>query len=294
MRIADNMRYTMLSLDNERNSGALMTATQKASSGIAVADPSDNPVAYAESVTQGGQIAQITARQTAINQATNNLSLADTTLSSAADVVTQAKSLALQMANGDENAGDRATAATTVGNLMSSLLGLANTKGANGYIFAGTNTATAPFTATGAFTGNDNTVNVEVADNTTVAGNASGAQAFTAAGGQDVFQTLTNLSTALANNDVSGVQNAIGGLDASFDQVVAARTDVGSTVDRLSTASQVSTNALTTLQTARASTVDADAIAAFSTLSQTQTAYQASMQVTSQILSLPLFAPGQG
>jgi flagellar hook-associated protein 3 FlgL len=293
MRIADNMRYTMLSLGNERNSQALMTATQAASSGIAVGEPSDNPVAYAAAVTQDGQIAQVTSRRSAINQATNNLSLADNTLSSAADVLTQVKSVALQMANGDENAGDRATAATTVSQLMSTLVGLANTKGANGYIFAGTNTGTAPFTATGAFTGNDDTVNVEVADNTTVAGNASGAQAFTAAGGQDVFQTLTNLSTAMANNDVTGIQNQLGGLDASYDQVVAARSDVGSTVDRLNTASQVSTNALTTLQTAQASTVDADAITAYSNLSQTQTAYQASMQVTSQILSLPLFAPGQ-
>ena len=57
---------------------------------------------------------------------------------------------------------------------------MANTRsgGDGSYLFGGTKTTTAPFDATGAFQGNDETIPVAIGQGVQIAGNASGAKAF--------------------------------------------------------------------------------------------------------------------
>jgi flagellar hook-associated protein 3 FlgL len=184
------------------------------------------------------------------------------------------------------SASVRADAATQVEGLKSSLIGLANTKGSSGYLFGGTATGAPPFTQAGAFVGNDDTIGVEVAGGTVATANVSGAKAFTAAGGVDVFQVLDGLSQALGSNSQSGVAATLTGIDQATSQMIAVRGQAGLTSDRLTSASTVSSSLLVSLQSALASDQQADPVQAYSNFAEAQAAYQQNIQVTSQILSL--------
>jgi flagellar hook-associated protein 3 FlgL len=293
MRITESIRLNTALSGEQTASSRLNDLTRMSSTGVKVDAPSQDPAAYSRIVRADGQITLMTARQDTIDRAAGDLNLADTTLSSAGDLVQQAHSLALQMANGSMSASDRASAATQVQGIRSQLIAVANTKGTNGYIFGGTKTGTPPFDpTTGAFSGNNQVMNVEVADGVTAASNASGANAFTAAGGNDVLADLDNFATALSSNNLAGITSAISQLDADHSQVVGARVAVGITTDRLTSASDVIGNALVQVKTARSADADIDAPTVLSDLTATQTAYEQALSVTKQILSLSSFTSG--
>lgn len=293
MRVTDAMRVHSALSGEATAASRLNDLTRQASSGIKVDAPSQDPAAFSRIVRADGQITLLTARQENLSQSATSLDLADTSLSSATDLLTQAHTIALQMANGTMSATDRSTASQQITAIRDQLLAIANTKGPNGYIFAGTATATQPFDpTTGAFNGNDGVIEVEVADGVTAATNASGAKAFTATGGSDVFADLANFATALSTNNVAGINTAVSQLDADHSQVVGARVSVGTMTNRLTTASDVISSSLTQIQKARSADSDIDAPTVLSSLSATQTAYEQALAVTRQILSMTTLAQG--
>src|SRR5208337_1538578 len=91
------------------------------------------------------------------------LSTADSTLSSVSSALQQALSLGVEAGDGTLAASDLASIANQLQGIQSQLISLANTSYQGHYIFAGTNTGTAPFVA-------DNTVpaGVDYAGNTGV------------------------------------------------------------------------------------------------------------------------------
>jgi len=286
MRITDTMRFESVTASNARSAEALFKATQTASTGLKVAAPSDDPVGYATITAQGASIARMTARHDATGRAADELDGADGALGSASDILVTAKQIALDMASGDKTAADRAQAAQQIDGLRSDLLALANTRGTRGYLFGGSATGTPPFTSAGAFVGNDDVVGVEVAEGTVARANASGSAAFTSAGGRDVLKDLGDLSQALGAGSQTGIQASIDALEQSRGQITAARVDAGLSSSRLRSASSVTSAALVQLQASRAHLAEADPVSAYSQLAQTQAAYQRSIQITSQILSL--------
>jgi len=287
MRITDGMRLNDSLASEARTSQQMYNLTQEASSGYKVNSPSDDPAAYASVVSLDSRIAVLQARSTAATDASSNLSTADDVLSSASNLLVQAKQTALEMANGTVDPATRAAAAQTIDGLTQSLLSIANTQGSNGYLFGGTATGSPPFDTTGNFVGNNGTTQIEVADGINAQTNVSGAAAFTAAGGRDVFADLQALSTALTSNDVPTITASIANLDSDNTQVVAAQVSAGTLTDRLQSSSTVTTNAIADDQTQLADTQDADVAQVYSEFEQSQTDYESALSVTKQILSLP-------
>lgn len=287
MRITDGMRLNDALASEARTSQQMYDLTQEASSGYKVNSPSDDPAAYASIVSIDSRIAILQDRSTAATEASNNLSTADGVLSSASNLLVQAKQTALEMANGTVDPASRAAAAQTIDGIAQSLLSVANTQGSNGYLFGGTATGTPPFDANGNFLGNNGITQIEVADGVSAQTNVSGAAAFTAAGGRDIFTDLQTLSAALTANDVPTITASIANLDSDNAQVVAARVSAGTLTDRLQSSSSVITNAITEDQTQLSDTKDADVAQVYSEFEQSQTDYESALSVTKQILSLP-------
>jgi flagellar hook-associated protein 3 FlgL len=269
-------------------SSRLAQLTQQASSGVAVSQPSDDPAAYALIQQQDAQIGVVKARSSAASLAAGNLNLAESTLDSASSLIVQAKQIAVEAANGTQDAASRADSASQIASIFQQLVALGNTKGSSGYLFSGTLDQTPPFDASGAFQGNDGATQVEIADGVLATSNASGASAFTAAGGTDVFATVQALQTALTNNDVTGIQTSMSELDAANSQLIAARVDAGTDAGRLSSASSAMSTALTQMQANVAGVADADVPTTLSNLQATQTAYEAAIEVNKQVLSMAM------
>ena len=270
----------------------MATLTQQASSGKRVSSPSDDPAAWSSIQQQDATMSELTARSSAATTAAGDLNLAESTLDSASNLMVQAKAIAVQAANGTEGASDRANSAVQIGSLLQQMLSLANTRGASGYLFGGTASSAPPFDSTGTFQGNGGSTQLAIADGVYATSNASGADAFTAAGGTDVFQALQGLATALSNNDVAGINASASTLDAANTQLVGARIGAGLSAERLSSASTVMSNAITQIQVSVASEGDADAATTLSNLQAAQTAFQAAIEVNKQVLSTSAVAAG--
>ena len=265
MRITNTMQLNEALLNEGRVSNQMYQLTQEASSGMAVSAPADDPVAYASIVSSNEQISTLQARSTAATTAGGDLSLADGALSSASDVLVQAEQIATVQSNGTQTAADRATAATQVTQLVQQMIALGNTQGQSGYIFGGTKTGSPPFDASGNYSGNGDSTTLEIASGVTVTTNASGASAFTAAGGSNVIADLQALATALS--------------------VIESRRDELTAQKFIANPFCVDCTDPTSL----ASTQDADVATVYSQLSAVQTSYQAALSVTRQVLSMDAF-----
>jgi flagellar hook-associated protein 3 FlgL len=286
LRLTETIRMSSVNLSEARAAEQLYNASRRAASGLDVEKPSDDPTAYASGTAYQGAIDRLSTRGDTLGQAANTLDIAEGSLAAAGDIVSHARELAVQLASGEVDPQSRARSALEVHTLREQLIGLANTKGPNGYLFAGTANAAQPFTAAGAFVGNDHPIDAEVSDGVTTVANASGARAFTAAGGRDVLADLAALEQALTSNNVGGIQASIDDLEQSHDQLITARSQVGISSGRLRSAADINASTLTTLKSSKASAVEADPVDAYSRLAETRAAYERAIQVTSQILSV--------
>lgn len=287
MRVTDTMRYNAAleaRLGAERR---VYDTSRTAASGLRVSKPSDDPAAYATSVRLDGRLAALGARTQDMSRASGDLGIAESTLSAVGDVLKRAKDVATWMASDTVDAVTRAQTADEVDQLRQSLLGLANTRGGQGYLFGGTRTDVPPFDTTGAFVGNDSQQGVEIADGVVVAANASGAQAFTAgAGGRDLLKDLQDFANALRANDKPGIIAAIGTSETGRRQIIDVRSASGLTLERLRSAGDVTLAAITKLQESKAAQIEADPVSAYSDLVTAQTAYERNLAVTKQLISM--------
>jgi flagellar hook-associated protein 3 FlgL len=286
MRITETLKMSELAGANARSATALHDATRRAATGLKVAAPSDDPAAFARATRYDGALATYESRMKAVLRTSDELAVAEGALASAGDIVARAKELAVQMADGSASAADRATAAKEVTALRQSLVGVANTRGASGYVFAGSKTAVEPFSQNGTFNGNDEAIDVEAAEGARLRGNASGARAFTAAGGRDVLKDLEDFAAALTANDTAAIQTAVGNMGAGHEQVVAARSEAGLTLDRLRSSASAATLGRDAILEARAGVREVDATEAYAQLTSAHGAYERSLEITRRVLSI--------
>ncbi len=285
MRVTDQMKMASLrdaqSAANER----LYGASQRASSGIRVSRPADDPAAFARIASKDGTISKLGGRQQALDRSQGDLSVAESALASGVDILSQARDLAVQLSDGTLDPAQRAAAAKQVTELRQALVGVANTRGSSGYVFSGTKTDTPAIDSAGAFQGNDSAIQVETADGVNTRANASGAKAFTAAGGRDVLQDLADFATALTNNDVPGLQAMVQKLSDGQKQITAARADAGIQLDRVRTASSVTSTLATAVKEARAGDAELDPTTAYTELAAANDAYNRGLAVARQVLA---------
>jgi len=285
MRVSDSMQTDsiMASLSSVENQ--LTAASQVASSGQKINAPSDDPVAAAQLARVKAAAAQATGYQSTITTVQGDLTLTESSLASAGDVVASAQQLALEASDGSIPASDRQAMAGQVAQLQSQLLSIANQKGSTGYLFSGSQTSTAAFSATGVFQGDANDRVADVGPGNAAVVNVSGAKAFTAAGGVDVFATLSALQTALTNNDMSGISAGVNGLNQAGSQISAAESDAGIKLDRLSTAASVQQQTQLSLASTQSSLADADPAQAYTQLTTMENAVQQAIDTSRITLS---------
>jgi flagellar hook-associated protein 3 FlgL len=238
MRISDNMRF----LTVERSIADLRSrhaqAANRASTGRRVIAPSDDPVAAAELTRIQSRLDRTQDFRNTIQSVRSDASLSEATLAQASQFMVRAREIATQGANDTLNPADRAALAVEVSALKEQLLATANTRGTRGYLFSGTQTTTPTLSSTGAFQGDNQQHQVEIAPGVSSIVSVSGSLAFTAAGGVDAFATLDALEQALNANDGRAVAATLGDLEASRDQMVRQQGQAGMIMNRLDTADE--------------------------------------------------------
>jgi len=285
MRVTDGMRDSAMIAATTKSSSAVHLAAGAAQSGMRVRTAADDPAAFSRIVNADEHARRLGARVETLDRSAATAGLAESTLAQSSEILLRIKEIAVAMADGTATNENRTQAASAVAELRKALGGLANTRGAEGYLFAGSRTDAPPFDAAGSFAGDDVSLMIASDDGVQLRSNASGASAFTAAGGRDVFADIVALEARLASNDPDGVAALLDQLDGGHAQIVRERARVGLTQDRMQVSSAMAADARGWVQQARAEDAEVDAVTAYTQLAQAQSAYERTLEVSRRLLS---------
>ena len=254
---------------------------------------SDDPVAAKQSLRFRAEGMQVQKYLDNIDKSTSFMSATDQSLSEMTSLMDEAKSLAVQGANGTQDAASRKTIASGVDSLLSRLVDLANTVHDGRFLFGGTTTVQPqpPFTRNTAdtgvdYSGNLDSFNVKVGPNSEVQVNTDGYSLFK--GAQDVFHTLYQLRDALNQNDPTTVNDLISEVDSAHDQMNAIQGGMGGRLQRLELARSQLESTQVHLGELVSTAEDVDLTDVITKMKLAQTALEAGLQSGAKVMQTTL------
>ena len=148
MRVSENMKYNAL-MDNmftvQDDYNKLM---EKMSSLKEINRPSDDPIGMSKVLNLRESQASVEQYSKNIESCQSWLTITESKLSSAGDLLVSAREIAIAQATATASAETRKTGAGIVQQLMEEMFTLANATYQGSYLFSGTTTGTAPFSST--------------------------------------------------------------------------------------------------------------------------------------------------
>lgn len=289
MRITENMRSSLAMRDLGQLRTRYARAAEEATTGQMVNRPSDDPTVAAR--MQRLRRTQDTSEsiKQSLSMGLSDLELAEASLAEAGLLMQRAKEVALAAANGSANADTRQAAAQEIYGIRVALLGIANTQGVRGFIFAGSRTNQPAFDDAYNFQGDAYEHTIRSGPTTEVTISSSGLNAFTAAGGTEIFQDLEDLETSMNTNNLAGIQTSLTSLDTAHEQVVLERARTGVNMSRVNQARTILTNSSLLYEQQLANLGGADPAESLTDLTNLQNALQRSIGVANQMLNLDAF-----
>jgi flagellar hook-associated protein 3 FlgL len=291
MRVNPNPMSDLLAALNQSQLET-QQAELEISSGRSVNVPSDNPTAAALLVENNDQATFNAGYLQSLSAVQGQLSTADSTLSSVVAALQRATSLGIEGANGTLSDSDRAAVAAELQGIQSQLVSLANTSYEGRYVFAGTNTNTAPYVVDGNspsgvnYVGNSGVNEVPIGSGYKVAVNQPGSQLFSSAG-NDVFLAINNLIQSLQSN--SGIDTAVTAVSAASSYLSAQRVFYGNAMNQAQSQTTYLDTAKQQIAQQQNTLGAADLATAASNLTQTQIDTQATLATISKLSQNNLF-----
>ena len=276
MRVTTGMAQRHVLTDLRRVQERLATAQSQVAGGKRIEKPSDDPLGAERAMRLNDQLASNTAYRSAVDESRSWLDATDTALGSLSDIVQRVRELTLQAANGSTTAAGRQSIKLEVDQLTEEAKHTLNSAYDGRYIFSGTATDTAPYSAaTGdAYQGDASPVVRQIGPGVSVQVNVSGDDVLAG-----LLPTLRTLSAHLAANDTASLGTSdLQAIDAGCDNLTAKRGQVGAVTNRVDAAG-TRLDDTTDITTAFLSkTQDADLPQALTDLSAQQTALQAALR----------------
>jgi flagellar hook-associated protein 3 FlgL len=283
------------SLDQTQSTEQQLTA--ELSSGSAINSLSDNPVAAGENVLLLNQMQRDDSFTQSSSLVQGQLQVADSALGGVATQLTQAISIATSANNGTMNASQLQSVSNQLAGIRDEVVSLANTSYQGQYIFAGSQTTTAPFTisssttpATATYNGDEEVNYLQTPNGQTIQLNLPGNQIFPTSGADSALQALNNLIAdyadgASAQTSVNDTQT----LNAALNFISQQRVTLDNSLTRLTAATEAVTSEKTQLTAAQTNLMQADLPQISTQLSLCESQQTALEDVISQLGSGSLF-----
>ncbi len=281
----------------DQQSRVLDTQMQIAT-GKNIVNPSDDPAGAVQLMGLRESIEITTQYQENALFARSRQELEDTTLTGVVDSLQRARDLAVQGLNDTLSEEDRAAIAVEVRQILDQVMGLANTKDANGeYLFAGFQSQSVPFTTDGvgtfSFDGDQGQRLLQIGPTRQIAVGDSGFDVFmkvedaTGTGYQDVFSTLYNLATDLEANAPN--EDSLTEIDNAMTSMLDHQAKVGARLNSIDGQELINEDFLLQLQETRSEIEDLDYAEAAVRLSEQMLILEAAQQSFVQVQGLSLF-----
>ncbi len=280
------------SLDQTQASEQQLSA--ELSSGASITSLSQNPVGAGENVLLLSQIQQDDSFTQSSDLVTGQLQVADSALGSVVSELTQAVSLATSANNGTMDGSDVKSIANQISGILDEVQSLANTTYQGQYIFAGGQTANAPFSTSTAtspavtsYNGDENVNYLDLPNGQKIQLNVPGDQVFLGSGANSVFGALNALVADYSNGTVNTAQAAsdTAALSTALNYVSQQRVTIDNSMTQLSAASGAVTSEQTQLTTAQTDLMQADIPSVSTQLASAETQQTALEDVIAQLES---------
>lgn len=320
MRISTQSFYDQSRTAMGAQQSNLLRVQQQLGAGTKILAPSDDPLGATRALAVSQSIALNAQYSASRAQATQNLMLEDSALTSVTSVLQSVKTGIIEAGNGTMSDADRATIATTLQSSLDQLQGLANADDGNGqFLFAGFKGGSTPFVRQAggsiSYEGDQGQRMLQVDVSRQMAGTDDGRSIFqtlqggvayiSAAGAPvgstaDMFSAISDVITALRTPvDNAGpaaqaqLQAALGiankNITNAHDNVLTVRASVGSRLQELDALKVTGDNRTLQDKSYLSDLQDLDYASAIAEFYQRQTALQASQQTFVKIQQISLF-----
>lgn len=230
MRIGDATFYLRFLAGLRENRARSEQALRELADGKKVRSASDDPAGTQESLALRTRLARLAGYDRSAASARASLATVDSVLGEVLDLLTEAQTEAMAGASTPtENANE--IRAQQIERLRNELLRLANTSQNGRYVFAGTETAVAPFDSGGTYAGNDDEVQAPIDTREQLGATLSGDRVFIA--GVDLFDLMTDLADALRDGRTDDIGALVPVFNDALDHVGQIRGDVGFRMRRI-------------------------------------------------------------
>lgn len=145
MRIGTFSTFGRVLLGLRGNQADLVRAQEQLSSGSRLLRPSDDPVSASRAILLERQLAGVARYRDSIRAGRSDLETAASTLQDASGLLAEAREIVLRGMNGTLSQEDRDVLAGDLDLIRGQLVDLANTRSGDRYLFAGTQSASAPW-----------------------------------------------------------------------------------------------------------------------------------------------------
>jgi len=291
MRVASKSIYDTVIFNLGKNTEGLSKANEVVSTAKRINALSDDPVGLTQVLNIKSTLNGIEQLGRNIDMGKSWLNASESAVTMVQDLVSETKALCVQMATGTTSDAARSSAAGAVQNTFDEIVSLTNTEVGGRYIFAGSKTDAAPFSQNGTYSGDNNVFTIKIGKDATVEVGSDGSAVFQPSGAgasDDIFQTLSDLQTALQNSNISGIQEAMGKLDSHLSQLSNKISDIGSKMVRMDMKEKIFQD-LNITNTERLSKIeDADITEAIINLKEKEIAYQAALASSAVVMKLSL------
>ncbi|MCL4498255.1 MAG: hypothetical protein M1412_01605 [Deltaproteobacteria bacterium] len=316
IQITDNMIYNNINNELLNQSAQIYNLQDQISSGLQINYPQDNPAGMVSVLSYKNSTSLINQYNSNVNLANEISSLASSTLNNVIGVVNQAKTLAIEMANGGTSASNQSGAAQEVKQIINELLQSSDTSYNGQNIFTGENLSqTQAYASSQAFynvtspngtvtkvdynlytyAGTDVNQRYQITQNQTIAPSLTADAVF---GNDPANQTasynpsgLISVLSLFQSELSSGIyqsdsQNIISGIKNGLNQILSAQSTLGTKVQRLNEQSTSYQTVLSNITQLLGQTENVNIPQAMTSLTQAQDSYQATLQTAAGITQL--------
>jgi flagellar hook-associated protein 3 FlgL len=282
---------------------ARLSQTQmQLSLGKKILTPTDDPVGAARVIDLNQGIKQTEQYQNNISAARQRLSLEDGVLQDAVNVLHRIKELGVQGLNATNSQSDRTSIAVEMKGLNEQLLGLANTRNANGeYLFSGYKTDTPAFSKNGAggyvYNGDANQRSIQIATDRRIADGDYGSSVFGVPTGSapatatspvdNVFEAIDKFAANLQTDAPQG--SSLDDIASALEKMLTTEASVGVRMNALDRQEEVNSGFMLETQTLLSATQDLDFTEAISRVNLQTVSLQAAQQAFTKVQNLSLF-----
>ncbi len=286
-RITINAINNTVLADNQRTISRLSTYQEQLSSGKRINRVSDDPGAARSALRYRAESVQTSKYLDNISKGESFVNASDSAMEQMSQVLDDAKSLAVQGANGTQDAASRKALAQSVDSLLTRMVDLANTVHDGRYIFAGTATFTQPFARSAdgqsvVYQGNLDTFEVQIGPGSRVPVNQDGNTLFKDQ--NDVFASLVGLRDALKANDASTVTGLVQNIDDAHTHLNDLHGALGGSEQRLELGRNQLEAAKVNLDALVSSAEDVDFADTIAKMQLAQVALEAGLQAGAKVL----------